>query len=165
MTDKPEIVKINGKEYIFKDGAYFPIQKIATPESNPKKIPETNISEIPKLIKAMTKDELKTYFGTDIGQNTKNPYAITSKKFFDDYNITTGTKWKPYLTYEHKHLIIECILKGTSKTHRAKIRNACIKTLNDKISNPPAKLFGKTPSQKQLDKIAANINAEINRWA
>jgi len=164
MTSKPEIVKINGKEYIFKDGAYYPINNKITPKNNPEKIPETNIADIPKLIKSMTKDQLKTYFGTDIGQNTKNPYAVTSKKFFDDYNITTGTKWKPYLTYEHKHLIIECLLKGTSKTHRAKIRSTCIKHLQSKINNPPSKLFGKTPSEKQLNKIADNIRTEINRW-
>ena len=141
-----------------------------TPQTTTKKIeekspfPETNISEIPNIIKKMSLKDIETYMGNDIGKNPEKPYSMTNSKFINHYNIVTGTSWKPNITYAHKHQVIRKIINGTSKKNQTKIRNSCLKLLNHKIKNPPKNLFGKTPTENQLTKIADNIQKEINRW-
>ncbi len=119
-----------------------------------------------KLIKKMNAETIKSTFGLDLGFNKENPYRVIGvTKFHENFNITSDSKWyKPRLTYEEKHLAITQLLKGKSTKTQTQVKNRCIKYLQEKIKNPPKQLYGKKPSEKQLNNITTALQREINRW-
>ena len=129
-----------------------------------KKIPPTPIDKIPDIIKKMSANEIKNFFGLDIGNNKENPYKCLQKKFIENYNITTDNKFKPRLTMEHKHLIIRQLIRGKPKKEQQKVKDMCINYLKQRISNPPSMLYGKPATPKQQEHIIDNYKKELERW-
>ena len=122
--------------------------------------PKQSPADIPKILAKMSPAELKKQFGTNIYEYK----FVGIKDFMTKNNIQTGTKWQPSLTYENKHFIIEKCLKSENKKQQTTLKNKALKTLKDKLANPPKTLYGKPPSEKQLSHIQNNIKAEIGRW-
>jgi len=122
--------------------------------------PETPVEKIPEILKSMTPTELKKQFGL----NTFEYKFIGIKDFMEKHNITTGSKYSPTLNYANKHLVNRGILKGMNAKQKKSAIAKAIKTLNDKIKNPPKQLYGKPPSDKQLQHIRENLESEIKRW-
>ena len=110
-----------------------------------KKIPEISSKEIPKLINKMSKTELKTVFGTDIGHNKETPYKCGVKEFIRKYNIVSGNSYPVYLKYENKHLIIKKLGYKNSK-------QICTDFLNEKLKNPKNKF------------VEQALENELKRW-
>ena len=110
-----------------------------------KKLPEISSKEIPNLIKKMSKTELKTLFGLDIGKNKDCPYKAGVKEFIHKYNLVSGNAYPVYLKYENKHLIIE-------KLYGKNAKKICIDYLKAKL--PDAK----------NDFVKKALENEIGRW-
>jgi len=142
------------------------IQQIGASEQQPaiQKPPAHKMEDIPAIIKKMSIDEIKHYFGTEIGISKTNPYKALQKKFFETYNIQSDTKYKPRLTLEHKHLIIQKLMQSVSKKQQQEIKNNCIKYLQERIKNPPATLYGKPATKKQQEYIINSYKEELSRW-
>jgi len=110
-----------------------------------KKLPEISAKDIPKLIAKMSKTELKTVFGTDIGKNKDTPYKCGVKEFIRKYNIVSDNAYPVYLKYENKHLIIEKLAYKESK-------KICLDFLKAKIPDAKNKF------------VATALENEIGRW-
>ena len=142
------------------------LQQIGASEQQPaiQKPPAHKMEDIPAIIKKMSIDEIKHYFGTEIGISKTNPYKALQKKFFETYNIQSDTKYKPRLTLEHKHLIIQKLMQSVSKKQQQEIKNNCIKYLQERINNPPSMLYGKPATEKQKQHLIENYKKELERW-
>ena len=134
------------------------------PQSAMQKPKAHKIDDIPAIIKKMSVNEIKNYFGTEIGNNPANPYKTMQKKFFETYNIQSDTKYKPRLTLQHKHLIIEKLMQSLTKKQQQKVKDNCIKYLQQRIQNPPALLYGKPATKKQQSYIIQSYKEELSRW-
>jgi len=122
--------------------------------------PEKTMDKIPEIIKSMNPTELKKQFGTNIFQYK----FVGIKDFMQRNNIVSGSKYPPNLNYENKHLIIERVIKSLPKKQQETKVKECIRTLKEKINNPPKTLYGNKPTEKQIQHINANLQQEINRF-
>ena len=116
-----------------------------TGENSIKKPKQHTNKDIPTLINKMSKDELKTVFGTDIGKNKENPYKCGIKEFVKKFNIVSENAYPVYLKYENKHLIIK-------KLYGDKTKKICTDFLKEKL--PTAK-------NSFVEKALQN---ELSRW-
>jgi len=132
-------------------------------EKQPKAQPQTkphSIKDIKPILEKMTIAQLKKQFGTNVFEYK----FIGIKDFMTRFNIQSETKYDPRLNYENKHLILEKIANSYTKPKKEQAIKLSLKTLKERMKNPPKQLYGKPPTQTQIDKINENYQKEINRW-
>ena len=118
------------------------------------------VSDIASILEKMTATALKKAFGL----NTLEYKFVGIKAFMTLHNIQSGSKYAPSLNYAMKHIVNEIIINDMTAKKQKTALALIKKTLQAKIDNPPKMLYGKTPSQKQLDAIRSNIETELKRW-
>ena len=132
----------------------------ATVETLINTAPVKTTNDIETILKEMSVTEMKKTFGT----NVLSLQFTGIKRFMDKYNIQSGTKYPPRLTYAHKHIIFEKIIHSLPKKQQKSAVNQLKKALQEKINNPPKMLYGKVPKQAQLDKISTVYKTELTHW-
>ena len=144
--------------------------KKADVQEKPKKkntVKEHNKSDVPEILKQMTKTESIKRFGFMTNNPKEMPYRTTGiKQFFEDYNIQLKNKYeKQALTYENKHTILEKQLNGEKPQKINKVKQNCIRFLQHKLKNiPEITRYGKEMTDRQRDNIKRAIQGEIDRW-
>ena len=130
-------------------------------------VPEHSKSDIPTILKKMSLKEIKNTFG-DMTQNPKeSPYLCNGiTQFFKDYNIQlTDKRDRISLTYEHKHLILNRLLKDAPQKKKDAVKKNCIAHLKQKIKAiPEIDRWGNEMTDKKREHIEYNLNKEIQRW-
>ena len=135
-------------------------EEIVTPEKKGYKR-----SEIPELIKSLSKKQLTKLFG-DLTVNPKEtPYHITgNKNFFTLFGIDAGKNENYSLSKAVVHLIIVKQLQGTSKTLFDTVKTNCISYLENKVKHPVQIMYGRPVSDMQRENMIRYNTEEIARW-
>ena len=128
-------------------------------KTQPQTKPHTML-DIPKIIQKLSPAELKKQFGTNVFEYK----FVGIKDFMTKHNIQSNSKYPPNLNYENKHMILDKIVKSYKKPQQLTAIRTAIKTLHNKQKNPPKQLYGKQPSQQQIEHINTNLQKEIDRW-